>query len=108
MTQKQTFQTEDEELIKHLIEVEQNAFLQTKAAQDSVNRSIRQASIDCDAEYEKAYTMAMSELEASANEKKQQLQAEFASKLRDYKASQKKRPQNKDAFNALLDKELYG
>lgn len=108
MTQRQTFQSEDEELIKHLIEVEQNAFLQTKEAQDSVNQSIRQATLDSDARFESEYTKAMSEIDSKAEEQKKQLRADFDSQLADYKALQAGRSQYKDAFNAFLDRELYG
>lgn len=95
---------EEVNIISHLLEVEQNAYLQAKTAQDDANKMLSEAKTKADSEYKAQYDVLVSELEKDYKDRAERIAAEYKKNIDDYKNSVEKTEQDKPAFNAFVKK----
>ena len=95
---------EEVNIISHLLEVEQNAYLQAKTAQDDANKMLSEAKAKADSEYKSQYDVLVSELEKNYKDRAERIAAEYKKNIDDYKNSVEKTEQDKPAFNAFVKK----
>ena len=95
---------EEVNIISHLLEVEQNAYLQAKTAQDDANKMLSEAKAKSDSEYKAQYDVLVSELEKDYKTQTERIAAEYKKNIDDYKNSVEKTEQDKLAFNAFVKK----
>ena len=95
---------EEVNIISHLLEVEQNAYLQAKTAQDDANKMLSEAKAKADSEYKAQYDVLVSELEKDYKPQTERIAAEYKKNIDDYKNSVEKTEQDKPAFNAFVKK----
>lgn len=95
---------EEVNIISHLLEVEQNAYLQAKTAQDDANKMLSEAKAKADSEYKVQYDVLVSELEKDYKTQTERIAAEYKKNIDDYRNSVEKTEQDKLAFNAFVKK----
>lgn len=95
---------DDANLITHLLEVEQNAFLITKAAQEDANKLLSEAKARADTEFNTRYSDMIKEIDGEYTKKKTEIEKSYKDKLEDYKKSVESIPQDKDALFSYLKK----
>ena len=95
---------EEVNIISHLLEVEQNAYLQAKTAQDDANKMLSEAKAKADSEDKPQYDVLVSELEKDYKDRAERIAAEYKKNIDDYKNSVEKTEQDKPAFNAFVKK----
>ncbi len=94
-------------IITHLLEVEKQASQIIAAANIKSERKISEAKVAADNEFKSMYSGKAEELNNDFNRQKNEITAQHDSILSEYKDQVEKRPQNKEAFFACLDKVLF-
>lgn len=95
---------EEVNIISHLLEVEQNAYLQAKSAQEDANKMLSEARAKADAAFKSQFDIIVAELEDNYKQRIEQISAESKKYIENYKESVEKTEQDKPAFNSLLMK----
>lgn len=99
-----TNENADVNLISHLLDVEKEAALQTKAAQDEANKIISQSHADADNSFNEQYTALIKDIDDDYAQRKNEIEDEYKKTLAEYKSEVENRPQYKDNFFAFLQK----
>ena len=89
-------------IIAHLLNVEQNAFVLTKDAQEKANHLISEAKARADSEFNEKFEKISSEIEADFLQKKEALTSSYQKEIDDYRSKIKEVPVNKKAFFDFL------
>lgn len=95
---------EEVNIISHLLEVEQNAYLQAKNAQEDANKMLSEARANADAAFKSQFDVIVAELDDNYKRRIEQISAEYKKDIEQYKDSVEKTEQDKPAFNSLLMK----
>ena len=96
--------TAEIDAINHLLEVEKNASALINDAAMEADRRLSQARAKYNSEYKASYDKIAAELESEYNKNQQIIEKKYNDELDAYKASLAAKPQNFEAFSALLDK----
>ena len=99
-------ESEEVNVIAHLLEVEQNASLLIKDAQNDANEILSEAHAKADAEYKAGFESISAELEADYNRRLDEISKKYAKIIRDYQSDLEKSEKNTKAFTDLLKKTL--
>ena len=92
--------------IKHLLEVEKNASVLIGDAKIEADKRLADARLKYNSEYKEKYDVIASELESDYQNKLKEITSKYKSEIEEYRKSLENKPQNDEAFNALLDKYL--
>lgn len=95
---------EEVNIISHLLEVEQNAYLQAKIAQESASKMLSEAKSIADADYKTQYDNLVVSLEEDYKKRKEQISTEYKNTINNYKSSVEQTEQDKKSFNSFLQK----
>ena len=94
------------DVISHLLDVEQNAFLQVKAAQEKANKIVGEARSQADSQFNQKFEELSLHLEEELNSEKNRVIQEHNSYLSNFKEGVQKKSMNKSAFEAFIKKAL--
>lgn len=95
---------EEVNIISHLLEVEQNAYLQAKNAQEDANKMLSDARAKADSEFKSQFDTIVAELESNYKQRIEQISAEYKKDIENYKESVEKTEQDTSSFNSFLKK----
>lgn len=93
-------------VIAHLLDVEQNAFVLTKDAQERANHMISEAKARVDSEFNEKFSEIQKKLEDDFSSKKEALLRSHQEELDEYRSKIKEIPLNKKAFSDFLKSTL--
>lgn len=93
---------EEVNIISHLLEVEQNASLLTKTAQEDANKMISEAKVKADEEFKTKFDKLVIEMQNEDKQKFDKIQNHYKNLMDDYEASIRQKVQNKKAFNEFM------
>jgi hypothetical protein len=94
------------DVITHLLNVEQNAFILAKDAQERANRILSDARAKADKEFDEQYKKISSTLEKDFESKKEEIASAHKKKFDEYVSSVKEVVQDTDAFKDFVKKTL--
>lgn len=94
-------------VIEHLIEVENQASSITADAQKQAADKINSAKAEADKAYLEQFNAAVAELDKSFKNESEKISAKVSQEVDSYKEKLSKTPQDKTAFNRLLDNLLF-
>lgn len=98
---------EEVSIIAHLLEVEKQASQVISVANVKADKKISEAKIAADAEFKKLFTEKSDKIQNDFNENKTKIVDEHNKVMEEYKSSVENKAQNKENFNAFLDKVLF-
>lgn len=93
--------------INHLLEVEKNASALINDAAQEADRRLSDAHSKYNTEYKLRYDEVASRLEAEYQQNHNQIAEKYQKEIDSYKESLAAKPQNYEAFSALLDKLIF-
>lgn len=99
-------ESEEVNVIAHLLEVEQNAALLIKDAQNDANEILSEARAKADAEYTAEFQKISARLETDYNNRVDEISKKYRKIINDYQLDLEKTGKNTRAFTALLKKTL--
>lgn len=94
-------------VIEHLIEVESQASSITADAQKQAADRVNSAKAAADKSYLEKFNAVAEELEKSFNEESRKINGRITQEVDSYKETVSKSPENKAAFNSLMDSLLF-
>lgn len=92
--------------IKHLLEIEKTASVLIDDAKIEADKRLSEARSKYNTQYKSKYDEIASVLEADYQKKLEEITTKYKSEINEYKKSLENKPQNEEAFNALLEKYL--
>jgi vacuolar-type H+-ATPase subunit H len=98
----------DQELLQHLLEVEDRAAVLVEDAQTEADRRIAEHENQSRAEYNEAYARDAAELQEHYQREYEAVKAEYQGRLDKYRKSLEAMPVHSDDFSKLVTSFLYG
>lgn len=95
------------DVINHLLEVEKNASVLIDDAKIEADKRVAEARSKYNQEYKAGYETIASEKDAAYHKKLQEITDKHSAEIESFKKSFEDKPQNTEAFNALLEKLLF-
>lgn len=92
--------------IKHLLEIEKTASVLIDDAKIEADKRLSEARSKYNTQYKSKYDEIASVLEVDYQKKLEEITTKYKSEINEYKKSLENKPQNEEAFNALLEKYL--
>ncbi len=96
--------SQEQDVIAHLLKVEEEAAELIREAQDQSDKEISGAKAKAQKEYADLYETMASQMEADFNEKSQGVEQNHKTQIQEYKSQIEKTPKDAQAFDALLEK----
>ena len=94
------------DVISHLLDVEQNAFVQVKEAQEKANKMVGEARSEADCQFKTRYEEIASELDKEFLDERKRIVEEHNVSLSAFKDSVQKKEKNKSAFENFVKKAI--
>lgn len=97
----------ESDVIGHLLEVEHEATDMLLNAQRQADEKVAEARMKCDREFLAKNSSMLAQLEADEKSSKEKIASVYGEKISQFKSQLESSARDKNAFNLLLEKELF-